>query len=314
MKVVRIVLCILLLSALLIAPPFLSDMARKDFFAEKRKLPIPEFSGTVTLYHIVSDRTYAGSLTSWLESNAKLYEKKHKGTHIIIEGMTEPYYLERIQYGRVPDAYSFFSGILEEDLLQPFETEQISLKTGLNDLENAVPYCYSGYCAIESNSNDAPLPEGDPIATVLMNSNAQGVITDFRSAGDCLRRETYGSSYSVSSCGNFTDQVCWLGIDRRTDEEKAHVLADFFAFLRAPLQQQTLSHLGAFSVLQSVTDTAPLREWKEIYTGYQTVTTVDPFQLARNRGALTADAEKAQGGDTEAWIRFQSRIEQILCK
>ena len=60
MKVFRVILCILLLTAMTFAPPYLARQSRRDFFAELSAREKPEFTGTVVLYHIVSKRTCTG--------------------------------------------------------------------------------------------------------------------------------------------------------------------------------------------------------------------------------------------------------------
>ncbi len=313
MKIFRLILCILLLSALLLAPPYLTRMARRDFFAEHRRLTEPSFSGTVTLYHIVSDRTHTGSLTNWLSTMAEKYEKRNKGTHILVEGMTEPFFLERISYGRIPDGVSFFSGVIDAEDLKLSESTPVLLKEGLFDLDRAVPYCYSGYCSVETDLPKAPMPEEDTVAALLCKAEA-GVVTDFRSAGDCVRNEEFGASYRIKSVGNYTDQVGWLGVWKTAGEEQSKALCGFYDFLREEAQQQTLCGLGAFSVLDGVEDAAPQSDWKDIYAAYRTVLTPDPFALCRNRDALGEDAHLAKEGDPEAKARFEERMAQILNK
>ena len=315
MKVFRIVTSLLLI-ALLCLSPYFWKQSQRDFFAELNSTEPPHFSGTVTLYHIVSERTYAGSLTNWLQMCADQYEKKHRGTHIQVEGMTEPYYLERVEYGRLPDAYSFFSGTLSEDALQPILMTSEGLREGLFDTAYAVPYCFTGYASIRSDQNDAPMPEPDPAATIIMENGAEenAVITDLRSIGDRLRDESGGGSYSISAAGNYTDAVCWLGIAKGAPELYADALRGFFAYLQEAAQQRTLSQLGAFSVLDTVEPESAYTWMKDLSESYKTVSTFDPFRMAAQRDALISDAWAAISGDSEAKTRFQERIKQILRK
>ena len=316
MRIFRILLCIALLAALLLAPPFLMRMARRDFFADIYRIEAPKTVGTVTIYHIVSARTYAGSLTTWLQLQAERYEKKHKGVRFVIEGMTEPYYLERVEYGRLPDAYSFFSGALTEDALQPIGMTVDGLREGIQNTDYAVPYCFSGYAALTASQEKVPMPEANPLAARMAARNGietQGVVCDLRAIGDRLRDTSYGGSYAVSAVGNFTDQVCWLGIARDTSAEKAEALRGFFAFLCTESRQRTLGQLGAFPAT-NVEAEGLSPELKPIAEAYRTVQTVDPFAYAGARDAVAADAAAADAGDAEADARLQARMVQILWK
>ena len=313
MKILRIVLCVLLPLLLLLGPVYFWRQAQSDFFAEVRKRePQPEY-GTVTLYHIVSARTYSGSLTNWLRLCAERYEKKHKGTHIEVEGMTEESYRERVAYGRLPDGYSFFSGTIDRESLQPIGLTSENLRAGLFDSEYAVPYCVTGYAAIRTEQSDVPLPEPNPIAS-LMNEGADGTICDWRSIGDRLRDESFGGLYTVEAIGNFTDAVCWLGIARDASEQTANALREFFVFLLDEAQQRTLGQLGAIPARDDVAVEYAAPFQKELASAYETVQTVDPFLLAAQRDALQSDAEAAYAGDAEAERRFQDRMMQILWK
>lgn len=309
-------LCIALLATLLLAPPFLVRMARRDYFADVYRIEPAKTIGTITIYHIVSARTYAGSLTTWLQLQAERYEKKHKGVRFVIEGMSEPYYLERVAYGRLPDAYSFFSGALTEDALQPIGMAAEDLREGLQNTDYAVPYCFSGYAALTASQEKAPMPEANALAARMTAWNGmepQGVVCDLRAIGDRLRDTSYGGSYAVSTVGSFTDQVCWLGIARDTSAEKAEALRGFFAFLCTESRQRTLGQLGAFAATNAEAEgLSP--ELKPIAEAYRTVETVDPFAYAGVRDAVTADVAAADTGDTEAEARLKARMVQILWK
>ncbi|MBR0081366.1 MAG: hypothetical protein IJP98_01350 [Clostridia bacterium] len=313
MKTVRIILCVLLPIVLLLAPAYLRKQAQSDFFDSVRhKEPQPAY-GTVTLYHIVSARTYSGSLTKWLQFCAERYEKKHKGTHIEVEGMTEETYRERVAYGRLPDGYSFFSGMLDRESLQPVGLTSENLREGLFDADYAVPYCVTGYAAIRTEQADVPLPEANATAA-LMCLEAEGTVCDWRSIGDRLRDESFGALYTAEPVGNFTDAVCWLGVASAASEQTALALREFFAYILDEAQQRTLGQLGAIPARNDVAAEYAAPLLKELAAAYETVQTVDPFLLAAQRDALRSDAEAAYAGDAEAERRFRDRMMQILWK
>ena len=146
MRVFRTVCCCALVVFLLFTPAALKNAAQKSFtdarFVRKGK----GYQGTIVLYHIVRQRPYTGSLTKWLNDRAEAYEKKHRGTHIAVEGMDDTAFLERLEYGRTADAYSFFSGSVWEELLQPLEDAGTPYREGLFQTERCVPYAYSETC------------------------------------------------------------------------------------------------------------------------------------------------------------------------
>lgn len=315
-------MCILLLAALAFSPRYLAEQSRRDFFAELRQKDPPGFSGTLVLYHIVSDRTYAGSVTAWLQTQADAYEKKHKGTHILVEGMTEPLFWERIAYGRVPDGYSFFSGVLPKDRLQALDADTVALRPGLFDTAYAVPYFYSGSARLSTEQSKVPLPVQNDIAAMMTEKTEEvtdtppvsmyAVVTNLRAVGDALRSEQYGESYTVTPIGNYSDAVCWLGVQRGVSQERAEALHGFYTYLRTDTVQQKLGSLGAMSVLKSVEDAIPTSMLKDVYTTYKTVCTPEPFRLQAEKDALLADAAAGLSDDADAARRFTERMTSLL--
>ena len=312
MKIRRLFLCILLLLTAVFGPNYLVPLAQRDFFAEQYRRDPPKFSGTIVLYHIVTQRTYSGSVTDWLQAQADAYEKKHRGVHILVEGMTEPYFLQRLEYDRLPDGYSFFSGALSEDRLQPIGLTTDGLRSGLFDTAFAVPYLYSGYALLTAGQPKIPIPQTEPIAQLTSEARTEDcVAVALRTLGDRLRDEQYGAAYVTKPIGTFTDAVCWLGIAHDTPEEKAEALRGFYAYLREEKQQQKLFALNAFSVLDSVRDSVaqPLETIAQVY---RSVCTPDPFLWEEQHTALLADATEAMNGSEEARRRFAERLAGIL--
>lgn len=316
MKIFRIILCVLLLAAAVLAPPYLVKMARRDFFASLFEREKPAFSGTVVLYHVASKRTMAGSVTAWLNAQAEAYEKKHRGTFVLIEGMTEEQFAKRIAYGRTADGYSFFSGALYPELFQPIGIASERLREGLFDTEWAVPYLYSGYAAIEAEGGTASLPASDPIAALFdERTEKTGSVVSLYEAGRAQSGDgTYGAIGKVEPIGSYTDEVCWLGIGRACDEAHAEALRGFFRFLCDRAQQQTLGALGAFSVREDVKDAIEQSRFRPIAETYRFPKTPDPFLLYGQRDRLMLDAEAALSGDGDAERRFRERMDGILGK
>ena len=96
-------MCILLILFLLFSPKYLLSGAKEQFVDTRFVRDQNLYRGTITLYHITRHRPYQGSLTNWLQKRADEYEKKHRGSSIVVEGMSEETFYERIEHGRRAD-------------------------------------------------------------------------------------------------------------------------------------------------------------------------------------------------------------------
>ena len=321
MKICKTVLCVILVLFLLFTPKYLVLGAKQQFVDTRFVRDENRYRGIVTMYHIVRHRPYLGSLTSWLQKRADEYEKKHRGSSIAVEGMSEETFAERMAHGRRADAYSFFSGSLYPDLLKSFETETCDLREGLFCTGRCVPYCYTGYVKLERNPTDSAQKTyyaNDVLAAYLGGAadtaeerKADTLYLDLRRAGDLMRYQDGFASAQLDAIDNFTDAVCWIGIDRDTDAQKTEVLRSFIQWLLSESAQEKLSALGLFSVRTDIRNTATEAILKPVCKVYQTVRTVDPFLWYEQYDALAQDARNARNGDAEALARFQKRFEEL---
>lgn len=320
MKVLRTICCAALVAFLLFSPAALVKGAQTEFtdarFVRKEK----GYQGTIVLYHVVRQRPYTGSLTNWLNARAEEFEKKHRGTHIAVEGMDDAAFLERLNYGRRADAYSFFSGSVWEDLLQPIEDFAAPYREGLFSTDRCIPYCYSGYAKLlKAQGGGSSRYYGTDLLAARLGAQsddapeekANELYLDLRRAGDLIRYKDGFASSTLEPIDNFTDAVCWLGIDQRTDAQKTEALCDFFAYLQSCDVQQSVNALGLMSVRNDVRDTPPEALLKPVFKAYSTVVTVDPFRYQAQYDALLSDAVSARAGDADAARRFLSRLQEL---
>lgn len=326
--VVRLLSCVSIAAFLVLAPPRLRHAIGQEEWLSLFRIRDRVTLETITLYHIASARTYQGSVTVFLQDSAKAFEAKHRGVYIQVEGMTPESHAERLENGRVPDAYSFFCGDLYREQLQPMPTFAHALLPGLRQNGYCLPYLFSGYvlCKTEQSpktpadllqegklASDALHPARLGLQGELMDISAfkegkcSAAVLDMRTAGDMLRSERYGS-LTCEPLDAFTDQVCCLGIARDTDAEKAAWLRAFFDFLLSEEQQAKLTVLGAFPVLEAV---EPVYAQSLVSAAYAThrsgVSTPDPFAWQAHRVALGEDARLAVSGDVHARDRFFER-------
>lgn len=320
MKILRIILCIAMIGFLVLTPKTLIKGAQTSYVDQRFVRDTDRYTGSIMVYHIVRHRPYAGSLTQWLKTRAAAYEKKHKGVYIEIEGMDEQRFEERLNNGQRPDAYSFFSGTMYPDRLKTIENLNFPYLEGIVQTDRCLPYCFSGYLKLIKTSEEAE--ETFYFANEILAARARQthktdteeradvLYLDFRRAGDLLR---YKDGFALSvfePIDNFTDAVCWMGIDRETDDAKSAVILDFIGFLTDPDSQQTLNALGLLSVRSDVRNTPPEPSLKRVFRAYETVTTVDPFRWNLQYDSLREDARKAINGDTDAHNRFTNRFRE----
>ena len=322
MKIVKRIGCILLLAFLLLTPRWLVAQAQREFVDARFVRSQTPSEGTIVLYHIVRHRPYCGSLTAWLTKQAEAFEKKHRGVYLTVEGMDEEAFRERLEYGRRGDAYSFFSGSLYRDLLQPLETGEVPLKDGLYQTDCCVPYGLSGYGMLLKNppGEDGTHYYANDILAARLGAGteeageqqAQVLVLDWRRGGDLMRFSDGFALAEWKPVDNFTDAVCWLGIDRDTDAGKAEILRAFFDWLLTAERQRTLTSLGMLSVRADIKDEPPDAQMKALYRTYASVSTVDPFRWYAEYETLTADAALARAGDADARRRFSNRLQELL--
>lgn len=320
MKIVRTLICTGMVLFLLFTPAALVAGAQESFVDARFVRKTEPYRGSILLYHIVRHRPYSGSMTQWLRSRAEAYEKKHKGLFIEIEGMNEKTFSERLEHGRRPDGYSFFSGSVYRDRLAEIEDMDLPLKDGLFVTDRCVPYCYSGYTKLvktPDGTEEKAFYANDVLAALnnagpddATEDKADVLYLDLRRAGDLVRYKDGFSLSAFQPIGNFTDAVCWMAIDRETDSEKAIAILGFLTFLLEPESQNTLNALGMFGVRRDIRNVPPEAGLKQVFKAYETVKTVDPFLWNTAYDSLAEDARKARSGDPDAKNRFTNRLHE----
>lgn len=323
---VRIIICVLMVAFLLFSPAYLISVAKQDSYKEQIAIEPPKWQGKIVLYHVVTAKTYQGSVTYYLKTQAEAFEKKNRGVFIEVIGMDEQSYIERLSYGRRPDAISFFAGSVYLEQLMPLKNDYAGFKDGLKATEYAVPYFFCGYatCSISTAKTNGTvctsyiqaarlgLIEANDDYNGFTNGNYKSAILDTKALGECHRNENI-VEMEVKPVDNFTDQVCYLGMTHGTDDDKAYWIEQFFCWLLDDKAQTGLSALGAFSVRDDFDQTFSQENLNILYSAYQTVSTVDPFLFYSNRSALIADAQLCVQGDNNATVRFFDRLTVVLC-
>lgn len=301
---IRALTALLILTFLLYAGPRVREGTGEGFYVQNRQLPEPEYVGTITLYHIVTHRTYQGSVTAFLQERAEAFNARHFGVRITVEGMGEADFLERLSYGRRADMYSFFSGAIHEELLQAADyASSAELREGLSVTDYAAPWCFSGYVQTDGGEG-----ENEPVAALICGG--EGTVLDLRAWGDIQRDgETMAEA---SPAGPFTDQVCYLGIERNTDPEKARWCLLFYGYLVSEATQRMLPALGAFSVRPDVSCPYGDALLFSLDKAYGKVIAPDPFLYYVHRTKLLEEATLALAGDRAAKNSFFQRLAIVI--
>ena len=293
---------LLILLFLLYAGPRVGTGTGESFYVKNRQLPEPDYVGTITLYHVVTCKTFQGSVTAFLQERAEAFNQRHFGVRITVEGMGEADFQERLAYGRRADMYSFFSGALYEELLQEADfVPGTDLREGLSLTAYAAPWCFSGYVRAEGGENES---------VAALANGADGPVSDLRAWGD--RQRAGEVTARAAWAGPFTDQVCYLGVGRNTEARKAKWCLLFYEYLLAEPSQRLLSSLGAFSVRQDVLSPYGNGLLFDMDRAYERVTAPDPFLYHTHSTKLREEAAAALRGDEAAKNNFFQRLAIVI--
>ena len=146
----RVIVAVVLIAFLALAPPRLMQALGHDYYEEWLAGTREDWSGVITLWHVVGFKPAQGSITAYIESIAAKYERAHKGIYIEVLGLTPEAVAERLSRGERPHLWSFPAGVLELQELKPLSTPAPAFAGDLAPLKDkndtlALPYLYSGY-------------------------------------------------------------------------------------------------------------------------------------------------------------------------
>ena len=320
-----------ILCYLLLMPARLQKGRGEEFYRANHLSSPPAYEGTFVLWHVVSQKTYQGSVTKLLQALAEEFSSAHYGLRIEVAGMGEEDFQERLSMVREPDLISFFTGALPQEQLRPMQWRELPvLRPGLAAGEYACPWFFSGYAYAASTLEYGEKPSSgaggyaeaipgayygfsgaDKTREEFLAGKAQCALADLRAYGDLVRREA-GPEWAAVPAGDFTDQVCYMGVFRRGREGSEACLARFMEFLLQKKSQRALSALGAFSVLQDGEQSFSLSFLEETNKAYAHVTTPDPFAYYSHKAALEEEAAAALQGDMQAEKRFFERLRVVI--
>ncbi|MEG1525597.1 MAG: hypothetical protein RRZ24_09455 [Clostridia bacterium] len=168
MRVIKWLVTASILLFLMLSPGWLVPNLAHNVYLDFWTKPVPSWHGRIEIWHIAEFRTYQGSVTDFLQQRADVYCKRHPGVHIDVIGLTVKRYNDRITRGAFADAYSFPSGLIYAEQLQPLEITLPDLADGISpatiDQKSfAIPYLMSSYFLVGNtqllSANGFVLPE-----------------------------------------------------------------------------------------------------------------------------------------------------------
>ena len=153
----RIGLSAILIGFLCIAPfTLLPNILQAQ--ADINKKEVYNYQGILELWHIETFEGGSVSRLSFLESEAINFEKKHKGTYIVVQSMSAEQFELNIAGGKFPNMLSFGIGLGDNfiDKLIQLDTEnlRVDISTGgkFNSKNIALPYILGGYAVISTGN------------------------------------------------------------------------------------------------------------------------------------------------------------------
>lgn len=168
--VIKFFVSILLVLYLFVAPftVFKSLLAKQGSLNKNIEL---SYTGILELWNIDTFEGGSVSRTRWLEKQAIAFEKKHRGTFIIVSSMTVEQSKINLSNGLIPDLISFGIGFGEDimkDLIPLSNSNNVRddllSSAKINGTLYALPYILGGYSLISNNGNQF---DSDVIDTTL---------------------------------------------------------------------------------------------------------------------------------------------------
>ena len=118
-----------------------------------------EYQGILELWHVETFEGGSISRGAFLEKEAITFEKKHKGTYIVIQTMTLEQFNLNISLGKKPNMISFGVGVGDDFVSDLIDLDAGNVRADLasygkfNSKQVAVPYILGGYAIINSNTS-----------------------------------------------------------------------------------------------------------------------------------------------------------------
>ena len=111
-KTIAAVLLAAVLLVMIYLPKCAGKMLERDQYREWLEPEEEEFSGVISVWHVVGFKPYMGSVGAWLKKIADRAERRHFGVYFEVESISEAEAEAKLQNGEFPDVISFPAGFL----------------------------------------------------------------------------------------------------------------------------------------------------------------------------------------------------------
>ena len=276
------------LIAFLCVAPFslLPDILKAQ--GEVNKKEEYDYQGVLELWHIETFEGGSLSRTKFLESEAMLFEKKHKGAYVALQTISLEQLELNLKAGKVPNMISFGIGVGELflDKLAVLDgagaREDLLCGAKFNGQQLAVPYILGGYAMIYAGdglTGVGLVGATNPLQALQKNNikvkkfyndlnvdsytaydrflrgNYKNLIGTQRDVYRCFNRSQKGlltSDLTYKFLGGYTDLVQYLSVFRGSDIEQK-ICKEFAMQVISSNAQSKLNNYNLFSVRKDVT-------------------------------------------------------------
>lgn len=260
--IISSILLLAVVAYLIFVPNIIDGALGREYYREWLKPIKEDFSGTISVWHIVGFKPYVGSLGNWLKSRAEYVEKEHFGVYFEVTSMTEDDAMALIGSGKRPDVFSIPLGWCPGDGLRELSASdaKIDLSSGIdNGSLKAMPYAASGKLLIYNPVKVTPVPGeierlGPGSIEDFKSGKADCCTADVRAAGDLYRAAISGKvdPFEAIAYSNETTLVQYLCIDSTIDAVKLPYVRAFIEDVASVTAQESLCELGLMPMNQEV--------------------------------------------------------------
>lgn len=241
-------------------PRTAEDMLGQNYYREWLNGDKPEYSGVITVWHVVGFKPHLGSIGNWMKALVRPVEKRHFGVYFEIESISTEEAERRIAGGEFPDMISFPHGWCGGDRLKILDGDfPVDVSSGMDmSLLRAVPFAASCKLILYRPSQvDAEALKSEPELAAQYDfdsfkaDKSPCCITDARGAGDMDRAVAAGkaSYFEVLPIFEETDLVQYIGIGADCESEKLKYIYDLMDAMLSKKNQSELCELGLMPLL-----------------------------------------------------------------
>lgn len=258
-KVIAIILIPTILLFVLFLPDYVDDKLAQNPFEQWLEHKKENFSGIITVWHVVKFKPYIGSLGNVIKNAAASVEKNHFKVYFDVTALSLDDALQLIQNGEFPDAISFPKGFVDETYLHPLSEDERSAFDKLVDLSlgenNSVVYAvpFAASCEFIIYYPDKITSDELTEETARLNNaddfkkgKTACCMGDAHTVGEFMRLAASQkiNHFELIPFDGKTDLVQFLGINKNCDENKLNYIFELFSVLQNKKTQKTLCEIG----------------------------------------------------------------------